>query len=71
MSIVCAMALAFMVWMFIYLWNDSIAAGHSFRSLMSNAVLLILGAAIYMTMRAVRRRQGVKLELAFKQIPIE
>jgi amino acid transporter len=71
MSIVCALSLAFMVWMFVYLWNDSIAAGHTFRSLMSNAVLLVLGAAIYVTMRMVRRRQGVKLELAFKQIPIE
>ncbi len=71
MSVVCALSLAFMAWMFVYLWNDSIAAGHSFRSLMSNAALLAAGFVIYAVMRAVRRSQNVRLELAFKQIPIE
>jgi len=71
MSVVCALALAFMAWMFVLLWNDPVAAGHTARSIWSNVGLLIAGAVIYWIMRAVRRRQGVRLELAFRQIPIE
>jgi amino acid transporter len=47
------------------------AAGHSARSVWSNVGLLVAGAAVYAVMRTVRRRQGIRLELAFKQIPIE
>jgi len=71
MSVVCVLSLAFMTWMFILLWNDPIAAGHSFRSVWGNVGLLIAGFVIYVVMRYIRRRQGVRLELAFKQIPIE
>jgi amino acid transporter len=70
-SVVCFLGLAFMVWVFVLLWNDPIAAGHSARSVWSNVGLLAAGAILYAIMRIVRRRQGVRLELAFKQIPIE
>ena len=68
-SVVCFLALAFMVWVFVLLWNDPIAAGHSARSVWSNVGLLAVGAVLYVVMRLVRRRQGVRLELAFKQKP--
>jgi amino acid transporter len=71
MSLANLAGLAFMVWWFVLLWNDPIAAGHSARSIWSNVGLLIAGAVIYAVMRTIRRRQGVRLELAFKQIPIE
>lgn len=71
MSVVCLLALAFMTWMFVLLWNDSIAAGHSFRSVWGNIGLLLAGFVVYFVMRTIRRRQGIRLELAFKQIPIE
>lgn len=56
MSVVCLLALGFMTWMFILLYNDPIAAGHTARSIWSNVGLLIGGAAIYVVMRTIRRR---------------
>jgi amino acid transporter len=71
MSLVNFLALAFMAWAFSLLWNDPIAAGHDPIEIGSNLGILVLGAVIYLVMRAVRRRQGINLEHAFKQIPIE
>ena len=71
MSVVNFLALAFMAWAFWLLWNDPIAAGHDPLDVASNLVILALGAVIYLVMRALRRRQGINLDHAFKQIPIE
>jgi basic amino acid/polyamine antiporter, APA family len=71
MSVVNFLALSFMAWAFWLLWNDPIAAGHDPIDIGSNLVVLVLGGVLYLVMRAVRSRQGLNLELAFKQIPIE
>ncbi len=71
MSVVNFLALAFMVWAFVLLWTDPIAAGHDAIDIWPWVAMLIGGFVIYFIAYAVRRRQGVRLELAFKEIPIE
>jgi APA family basic amino acid/polyamine antiporter len=70
-SVVNFLALAFMAWVFYLLWNDPIAAGHDAVDIWPWVALLAGGFVIYVITAAVRRRQGIRLELAFKEIPIE
>jgi amino acid transporter len=59
------------------LWNDPIAAGPLFTSdHLSTEFWIIVGAVIagtawYVGVKLYRRRQGLDLDLAFQQIPIE
>jgi len=71
MSVACGVGAIAAFLFFFDLFFDSFAAGHAFRS---RTVLIgwFIGAfVIYWIMWFVRRRQGVKVELAFKEIPIE
>lgn len=70
-SIVSLLALAFFSWVFYLLWNDELAAGHSTRSVVSLAGMIGGGIVIYALTRWYRRRQGLRVELAFREIPIE
>lgn len=70
-SIVSLLALAFFAWVFYLLWNDELAAGHSTRSVVSLVGMLAGGIVIYAVARWYRRRQGLRVELAFREIPIE
>lgn len=71
MSIVSAVAAVFFGWALWLLWNDPIAAGHDNRVLITLGVTLALGVVLYVVMYALRRREGIRVELAFKEIPIE
>jgi amino acid transporter len=71
MSIVSLVAAVFFGWALWLLWNDPIAAGHDNRVLGTLGVTLLLGVVLYVVMYALRRRQGIRVELAFKEIPIE
>lgn len=71
MSIFCAGALAFFVWVFYLLWNDPIAAGHEAIDIWPVVGMLAAGAIWYAATRWYRRRQGLRVELAFREIPIE
>lgn len=71
LSIVCAASLAFFVWVFYLLWQDPIAAGHSSRNIISMAALFGAGIVWYVGMRLYRKSQGVDVDLAFQEIPIE
>jgi amino acid transporter len=71
MSIVSAIAAVFFGWALWLLWNDPIAAGHDTRVLVTLGVTLLLGVLLYVVMYALRRREGIRVELAFKEIPIE
>jgi APA family basic amino acid/polyamine antiporter len=71
MSVACALGCAAAGLYFANLWFDSFAAGHAQHS------LTILGGwwggafVIYWIMWFIRRRQGVNVDLAFKEIPVE
>ena len=71
MSIVSALGAAFFAWALWLLWNDSIAAGHNPTVLATLGGALALGVILYAVMYVLRRSQGIKVELAFKEIPIE
>jgi basic amino acid/polyamine antiporter, APA family len=76
MSVAGALSVAFFVLAFVLLWRDDNAAGpllgHAHRTELWIVVgTLVAGIAWYVANRLYRRRQGVDIELAFKQIPIE
>ncbi|MDH3189303.1 MAG: amino acid permease [Acidimicrobiia bacterium] len=77
MSVTGAVGAAFLATVLVMLWNDDIAAGPLFSAdgvrgefwlLLS---LVVLGVLWYVGVKAYRRRQGIDISLAFKQIPIE
>ena len=56
---------------FFDLFFDSFAAGHS-RHSMSVLIGWFVGSfVLFWIMKLIRRRQGVNVDLAFKEIPIE
>lgn len=77
MSITGAVGAVFLGTVLVMLWNDEIAAGPLFTSdgvrgefwLLLGVV--VLGIAWYLGIKSYRRKQGVDISLAFKQIPIE
>lgn len=71
MSIVNFAASLGLLLMIILLWNDPLAAGHGAKSLGTLMVLFGLGMALFYLMKWVRKRQGIDVNLAFKEIPIE
>ena len=76
MSVVGALSTAFFVLAFVLLWRDDNAAGpllgHAHRTELWIVVgALVAGTVWYVGNMLYRRRQGVDIELAFKQIPIE
>ena len=71
MSIACALGCAAAGLYFANLWYDGFAAGHTKHSLSILIGWFVGGFVIYWVMWAWRRRQGVNVDLAFKEIPIE
>jgi amino acid transporter len=77
MSITGALSVAFFVYMIYLLWNDPIAAGplinsdHVTKEFWIMLGVIFGGAAWYVGTLFYRRRQGIDLDLAFRQIPIE
>ncbi len=57
--------------MFYLLWQDPIAAGHSSRNIVTMGVLFGVGIVWYVGMRLYRKSQGIQVDLAFQEIPIE
>ncbi|MBU6389165.1 hypothetical protein KGQ71_01480, partial [Patescibacteria group bacterium] len=55
----------------VMLWNDSIAAGHAPQSLITIALAFGIGLVWYLAAKALRRRQGLRIDRAFSEIPIE
>jgi amino acid transporter len=71
MSVACALGAAAAFFYFFNLFFDEFAAGHS-RHSMSVLIGWFVGSfVIYWIMWFIRRRQGVNVDLAFKEIPIE
>jgi basic amino acid/polyamine antiporter, APA family len=71
MSVACAFGALAAFLFFFNLFFDDFAAGHS-RHSMSVLIGWFVGAfIIYWIMWFIRRRQGVNVDLAFKEIPVE
>lgn len=71
MSVACGLGAIAAFLFFFNLFFDSFAAGHS-RHSMSVLIGWFVGAfLIYWIMWFIRRRQGINVDLAFKEIPIE
>jgi basic amino acid/polyamine antiporter, APA family len=71
MSVACALGAAAAFYYFFNLFFDDFAAGHA-RHSMSVLIGWFVGSFIlYWIMWLIRRRQGVNVDLAFKEIPIE
>lgn len=71
MSVACALGAIAAFLFFFNLFFDDFAAGHS-RHSMSVLIGWFVGAfCLYWIMWFIRRRQGVNVNLAFKEIPIE
>jgi amino acid transporter len=71
MSIACAFGCAAAGLYFANLWFDGFAAGHARHSLSVLIGWWVGSFLIYWIMWFIRRRQGIKVELAFREIPIE
>ena len=71
MSVACALGAIAAFLFFFNLFFDDFAAGHA-RHSMSVLIGWFVGAfCLYWIMWFIRRRQGVNVDLAFKEIPIE
>lgn len=77
MSVTGALSVVFFAAMIYLLWNDPIAAGplftlhHLSREFWIVLGIVVAGTLWYVGSKAYRRRQGIDLNLAFAQIPIE
>ncbi len=77
MSVAGALSAIFFVAMIYLLWNDPVAAGplftskHVSREFWIILAVVVFGALWYVGTKTYRRRQGIDIDLAFQQIPIE
>jgi basic amino acid/polyamine antiporter, APA family len=77
MVVTAVLSLAFFALVLFLLWNDPIAAGpmftlsHLSREFWIVLGIVVFGVAWFLGTRAYRRRQGIDVDLAFRQIPIE
>lgn len=77
MSVMGVLSTAFFVLAFVLLWRDKIAAGplidfdHLSTGFWIIAGTIAAGLVWYVANKLYRRRQGIDIELAFRQIPIE
>jgi amino acid transporter len=71
MSVACGLGAIAAFAFFADLYADSFAAGHSRNSLLVLIGWFVAGFVIFWIMKLVRRRQGVNVDLAFKEIPVE
>ena len=77
MAVTGAVSLAFFALVLYLLWNDPIAAGpmftldHLSREFWLVLGIVVFGVAWFLGTRLYRRRQGIDVDLAFRQLPIE
>jgi amino acid transporter len=77
MAVTGAISLAFFALVLYLLWNDPIAAGpmftldHLSREFWLVLGIVVFGVAWFLGNRLYRRRQGIDVDLAFRQLPIE
>ena len=71
MTVACAIGFVAAIFYFLVLFFDDFAAGHDAGHLLVMAGCFLGGLVFFFAMKAYRRSQGVDVNLAFKEIPIE
>ncbi len=71
MSVYCALGFLASQFYFWTLWLDPVAAGHDPAQLQIVAGIFVIGVVFFFVMKRIRRSQGIDVNLAFKEIPIE
>jgi APA family basic amino acid/polyamine antiporter len=71
MTVACTSGFVASVAYFFFLFFDDFAAGHDIGRLAIMAGCFVGGFLFFQVMKAFRKSQGVDVDLAFKQIPIE
>ena len=71
MSVHCALGFIASQFYFWTLWLDPVAAGHDPAQLKIVAGIFVIGVVFFFVMKAIRSAQGIDVNLAFKEIPIE
>lgn len=71
MRVSSAIAAAAMLLVIVLLLSDPLAAGHGPNSVGTLAVVFAIGFLLFHVAKGVRRRQGVVLESAYREIPVE
>lgn len=71
MTVACAAGFIAAAFYFFALFFDSFAAGHDPERLTIMAVTFVGGMVLFWAARQIRKSQGVNIDLAFKEIPIE
>jgi APA family basic amino acid/polyamine antiporter len=71
MSVFCAVGACALGVVTYLLWNDSLAAGHSPKSLTVIGLTFSAGFIFYLGMKGYRKREGIDLARAYKEIPVE
>ncbi len=71
MTVACLVGTIASQFYFWVLFSDPVAAGHQLNQVIIVAGVFVIGVIFYFVMKAIRQSQGVDVELAFKEIPIE
>jgi amino acid transporter len=71
MSLACIIGSICAVVVFCFMWNDSFSAGHTPYSLMVMGGFYLAGFIFYFVQYYRRKRQGIDINTAFEEIPIE
>jgi len=71
MTVACGLGFLASQFYFWSLWFDGVAAGHAPDQIPYVIGIFVLGLVFYLVMRAYRASQGIDINLAFKEIPIE
>ena len=71
MTAACGAGFVAALFYFFVLFFDSFAAGHDPTRLTIMGVTFVGGLVLFWVARQMRRSQGVNIDLAFREIPIE
>jgi amino acid transporter len=71
MTVSCGLGCLASLFYLVALWNDGVAAGHAPDQVAIVIGTFIAGAVFFFIMKAYRASQGLDINLAFKEIPIE
>ncbi|HXV24784.1 MAG TPA: amino acid permease [Alphaproteobacteria bacterium] len=71
MTVACLLGTIASQFYFWVLFSDPVAAGHQMNQVIIVGGVFVIGIVFYFVMKAIRQSQGVNVELAFKEIPIE
>ena len=71
MTVSCTLGALASLFYLVALWRDDVAAGHAPDQVAIVIGTFVAGAVFFFIMKAYRASQGLDINLAFKEIPIE